>query len=111
MQALNPQRTSGFSGCNLSVFRVITVEVCEGVCVLVCVPACVQEIFMHLRLTGEIGNIRNFPKISLINTTLLKCPIFQQMLQIVSCLLFYWETSVSVTYNRSLGIYFFSLFV
>lgn len=36
MQALNPQRTSGFSGCNLSVFCVITVEVCASVCVRVC---------------------------------------------------------------------------
>lgn len=34
MQALNPQRTSGFSGCNQLVFCVIAFDVCVSVCVL-----------------------------------------------------------------------------
>lgn len=33
MQALNPQRTSGFSGCNQLVFCVIAFDVCVCVCV------------------------------------------------------------------------------
>ncbi len=55
MQALNPQRTSGFSGCNLSVFCVIACVVClcVSVCVCVCVCACWRDAFMTDRWNWE----------------------------------------------------------
>lgn len=58
MQALNPQRTSDFSGCNLLVLCVITCVVCMCVHISVCV--CVIVIVVHLLLTVEVRNITNF---------------------------------------------------